>query len=386
MRVVIFCHSLESCWNHGNAHFLRGIAVELQARGHRVEVLEPADSWSRAQLVREHGPHVLNGFRRAYPTLVSRRYRLATLDLDAVLDEADLVLVHEWNAPELVARIGRHREAYPRYRLFFHDTHHRMVSAPHEMARYELRGYDGVLAFGSLIRELYVARGWAARAWTWHEASDVRVFQPRPTRPRRGELVWIGNWGDEERADELREFVFRPVAALGLTATAHGVRYPARALAELRRHGIRYRGWLANHEVPATYAGYTCTVHVPRRFYATHLPGIPTIRPFEALACGIPLVSSPWEDTDKLFKAGEDYLLAHSPREMTELLRLLAADRETARTLAESGRRRVLTRHTCAHRADELLRIAQQLAAVSAKPRRPTAPRAPFERHLDTAR
>ena len=51
MRVVLFCHSLASCWNHGNAHFLRGVARELLARGHEVRAFEPADGWSRANLV-----------------------------------------------------------------------------------------------------------------------------------------------------------------------------------------------------------------------------------------------------------------------------------------------------------------------------------------------
>jgi hypothetical protein len=45
MRVVLFYHSLVSDWNHGNAHFLRGVASELIARGHEVAIYEPADGW-----------------------------------------------------------------------------------------------------------------------------------------------------------------------------------------------------------------------------------------------------------------------------------------------------------------------------------------------------
>ena len=55
MRVVLFVHSLVSDWNHGNAHFLRGVVAELDARGHDVRVLEPHDGWSRANLVADHG-------------------------------------------------------------------------------------------------------------------------------------------------------------------------------------------------------------------------------------------------------------------------------------------------------------------------------------------
>ena len=49
MRIVYFTHSLLSCWNHGNAHFLRGVLRELAARGHDVRAFEPANGWSRAQ-------------------------------------------------------------------------------------------------------------------------------------------------------------------------------------------------------------------------------------------------------------------------------------------------------------------------------------------------
>ena len=55
MNVVYFTHSLASCWNHGNAHFLRGIVAELLDRGHDVVVYEPADGWSREQLLADAG-------------------------------------------------------------------------------------------------------------------------------------------------------------------------------------------------------------------------------------------------------------------------------------------------------------------------------------------
>ncbi len=50
--------------------------------------------------------------------------------------------------------------------------------------------------------------------------------------------------------------------------------------------GIAYGGWIANFDVPDLFGRYRATVHVPRRPYVEQLNGIPTIRPFEALACG----------------------------------------------------------------------------------------------------
>ena len=102
--------------------------------------------------------------------------------------------------PELVARIAAHRRAGGRYLLLFHDTHHRMATDPEAIGRFDLDGFDGVLAFGEVLREAYRRRGWGRQVFTWHEAADLSVFRPRPGDPRgERDLVWIGNWGDEER-------------------------------------------------------------------------------------------------------------------------------------------------------------------------------------------
>jgi spore maturation protein CgeB len=360
MRVAIFTQSIVSCWNHGNAHFLRGIVAELEARGHAVSVFEPRDGWSRSHLVAEHGTAALRAFAARFPHLPSTLYDPQTIDLGKALDDAALVLVHEWSDPELVRRIGERRRRAG-FRLLFHDTHHRSVTAPRAMRRFELADYDGVLAYGSVIRDLYLERGWSSRAWTWHEAADVRVFHPVLGRERRGDLVWIGNWGDGERTQELRRFLLRPAERLGLTGSIFGVRYPPEARAEVARTGLAYRGWIANYRVPAVFAEHSVTVHVPRRPYVRRLPGIPTIRPFEALACGIPLVSAPWEDLDGLFRAGVDHLVARTSDEMRRHLRDVLGDPALARSLAQRGLETIRSRHTCAHRVDELLAIAGEL-------------------------
>src|SRR3954447_24137932 len=360
MKIVIFCHSLMSDWNHGNAHFLRGVTAELLDRGHQVDVYEPVDGWSRANLVVAQGREAIDDVRSAFPNLRSFSYDPYELDVPAMLEGADLVLVHEWNEPSLVAAVGRHRQAGG-YRLLFHDTHHRAVTQPHEMARYDLRHYDGVLAFGGVIRDLYLQRGWAAQAWTWHEAADTRVFHPRDGVPRRGDLVWIGNWGDGERTAELHEFLLGPVRRLGLQAIAYGVRYPADAVEALAAAGMRYGGWRANHRAPLAFAAHGVTVHVPRRPYVEALPGIPTIRPFEALACGIPLVSAPWDDVEGLFTPGDDFLVARNGREMERHLDDVLHDPDLAESLRTHGLRTILGRHTCAHRVDELLAVCEEL-------------------------
>ncbi|HEV7923377.1 MAG TPA: glycosyltransferase [Thermoanaerobaculia bacterium] len=367
MKVVFFVHSLLSDWNHGNAHFLRGVVTELLARGHAVDVWEPREAWSVTNLLADAGPSAIDAFRRAYPQLASHRYDGPTPSLERALDGADLVLVHEWNSAELVAAVGRHRAESGSFRLLFHDTHHRAVTAPEEMAAYDLRHYDGVLAFGESIREQYLRHGWAERIWTWHEAADVRIFHPLPRDPE-GDVVWIGNWGDEERSAELRELLIEPVRALHLSADVHGVRYPEEAVRLLRASGIDYHGWLPNFLAPEAFARHRVTMHVPRRPYVEALPGVPTIRVFEALACGIPLLSAPWHDSEHLFTPGRDFLVAHNGAEMQQRLRQVLHEPACAEELRQHGLETIRARHTCAHRVDELLAIAASMSdALAAK-------------------
>ncbi len=373
MRVVIFAQSIAADCNHGNAHFLRGVVRELFARGVDVVVHEARTPWSGTLRASGDADAALDDWLLAYPRLATARqiYDPASLDLDQALDGADLVLVHEWNTHALVHRVGEHRArtggaARGGYALLFHDTHHRAVTHPASMASRDLGRYDGVLAYGDAIRRVYERERWASQVWTWHEAADAPLFAPLPAVNRVRDLAWLGSWGDERHAADLREFLVEPVRTLRLRAMAHGERFPDGTVSELRAAGIEYGGWLPNHRVPALYAAHQVTVHVPRRQHAQLLPGIPSSRMFEALACGIPLVSAPWNDSEELFTPGADFLVARDGAAMVTQLRMLLSDPEAASALAAHGRHTVLARHTCAHRVDELLSIAARLGVQPA--------------------
>jgi spore maturation protein CgeB len=368
MRFVCFYHSLVSDWNHGNAHFLRGVVSELGARGHDVVVYEPANGWSRRNLLADQGDAALTAFESAYPGLRSERYTCEELDLDVALAGADVVIVHEWTPPELVARIGAHHKRHA-YLLLFHDTHHRMVTAPEEMRGYDLSQYDAVLAFGNVLTNLYRKRDKCRQVFTWHEAADPRVFRPLPIEPE-GDLVWVGNWGDGERSQEIQQFLLDPCQRLGLRARVHGVRYPDEALRALAQAGVEYAGFIPNYRVPLAFAGHRVTVHVPRRPYVRALAGVPTIRMFEALACGIPLVSAPWYDAEELFRPGTDFLFARDSAQMTSRLRTVLNDAALRASLRHHGLETILSRHTCSHRVEQLLAIVSQLGGGGSETRR----------------
>lgn len=366
MRIVLFAHSVVSDWSHGNAHFLRGLMRALQRRGHEVVACERWRNWSTDQLFEDHGAGPIVEFARRYPDLRIRVYG----HWDTILDEVDeltrgvdLVLVHEFNEPELVGAVGHVRRRRGDFVALFHDTHHRPVSVPHQIARLNLGAYDGVLAYGDSLANVYRSAFGVTRAWTFHEAADITTFRPVEAE-KVEDVVWIGNWGDDERSREIREYLIESARALpDLKFAVHGVRYPEPARREIEAAGISFRGWIANYRVPEIFGRAKMTVHLPRGPYLDRLPGIPTIRPFEALACGIPLLSSPWPDTEGLFREGVDYVMVRSPEEMREWMSRLAADEELRHRLAANGLERIRTHHTCDHRAEQLEAIHDQISA-----------------------
>jgi len=368
LQIALFSHSLVSDWNHGNAHFLRGLMRELVRMGHQVRCYEELGSWSLSNLMKNEGDRAIesiDSFRRTFPQLDIRFYKSGDSSFQTFLEdelrETDLVLLHEWNDPHVVNSVLALKQAYG-FIALFHDSHHRAHTNAAEILKFHLHLVDGVLAFGEAIRRIYTDGFGVARAWTFHEAADVEQFHP--IRRRKDiDVLWIGNWGDEERSTELQEFLIGPAEALpDFRLVAHGVRYPDLAISRLAEASIEYRGYLPNLFAPRLFAESMVALHIPRRQYANGLAGIPTIRVFEALACGVPLVCSPWNDEEKLFRGGEDYLVVRDGREMAAELRHLLCDAGMRHQLAENGLQTVLRRHTCAHRAQELLSICEEIA------------------------
>ena len=366
LRLAYFAHSFRSDWNNGNAHFLRGLMRAMVAMGHSVKLLEPASDWSMENLQAEaEGEDALAQFAQTYPELKIETYASQEQDdlLCEHLRDRDVVILHEWNPPALARLLLRMRDKL-NFLLIFHDTHHRASSSPQQIELFGLDRFDGLLVFGEVLRTIYRERFGLTRVWTLHEAADVSVFRPQAVEERTSDVVWIGNWGDEERSAEIRQFLLQPAASLAGARRfmIYGVRYPLDGLEALAQAGVRYGGYLPNLQAPGVYGASGVTVHIPRRQYSSAMPGIPTIRVFEALACGIALVSAPWQDSEQLFRKG-DFLSVSDGEQMKHALESLLTNSAKAQDQAARGLETVLARHTCDHRAQELTQICEELLA-----------------------
>lgn len=372
MRFALFYHSVVSDWNHGNVHFLRGLVRNLVALGHEVICYERPDNWSTTNLLEQHGDWALEEARVFFPFMRAVPYTACEEELpfwlERELAETDVVIVHEWSEPDLVRAVAAMSQNGRRVRLF-HDTHYRAYSDPDLWHTLDLHRYDGILAYSPSLAELYTCEYGLdpAQVHIFHEAADVDWFKPlaaedvlrdRATIPP-ADVVFIGNWGDDDRNEIMEDYFVAPAVALPQYRwSLYGARYPEAVLRMLHKDTpVAFQGWVPNYRTPHIYASAKLTLHLPRRQYLEVLPGTPTIRMFEALACGICLVSLPWQDTDRLFTAEKDYLTAATPAEMAHTIaRLLDDDAERA-AIAAHGLATVRARHTCRHRVEQLLQI-----------------------------
>ena len=113
---------------------------------------------------------------------------------------------------------------------------------------------------------------------------------------------------------------------------------------------------------PRFYASQRMTLNVTRGPMA-EAGWSPSVRLFEAAACGVPVVSDPWEGLETFFRPGEEILVAAGPEDVLDALRLPADE------LAAIGRRartRVLAEHTAERRAEQLERYVSELIGAPA--------------------
>ncbi|MFN6943582.1 MAG: glycosyltransferase [Cytophagaceae bacterium] len=360
MKIRLFYQSLLSEYNHASANFLRGIVSELLYRGHDVKVFEPLRSECLESLISHYGDAPIKEFKSFYKNrLNSYIYEQEKLNLEEALHDADLVIVHEKSDPKLISEIGNHRQSND-YKLLFHDSTYRRLVGNEGSFKYSLNNYDGLLAGCNSIKETYLKNGWIQKAWTFHEAIDSRVFYPYYSKEKEGEIVCIGNWVNGERASELEKYLIDPVNNLRIRTSIYGVGYPEDFLEKCKSCNVSYKSWVANYRIPNVLTRYSLAMHIPRKPYYESVPGKPATGIFEAMACGVPVISSPWEDTDGLFNAESDYVLSDE-RAMESAIRNLLKDRAMAMEIARNAMRTINKKHTCWHRVNLLGNICREL-------------------------
>jgi spore maturation protein CgeB len=343
--------SITSSWGNGHATTYRALVRALAARGHRVLFLERdlpfyAENRDRGALP--------SGMTAVYGSLEELKDRFAT-----AVREADLVVVGSF-VPEGAA-VGDWVQGEARGRTAFYDidtpvTLRKLERGEHDyLAPALIPRYDLYLSFtgGPILSRLERCHG-APRARPLYCAVDPDIHYPEPAAAL-WDLGYLGTYS-EDRQPALEQLLIEPARRLSRSSFAvAGPQYPGDI--EWPENVSR-----AEHLPPdahrSFYSAQRFTLNLTRRDMA-EAGFSPSVRLFEAAACGVPIVSDAWPGIETFFCPGEEILLASSTE---EVIRLLCEMPESARlSIGRRARLRTLAEHTADHRAEALERYTREV-------------------------
>ncbi len=353
MKIVVLGLSITSSWGNGHATTYRGLLRELHRSGHEIVFLERDQPWYAGNRDMPQPPFCET---HLYHSLRELKSRFA-----GEIREADSVIVGSY-VPDGIA-VGEWvlREANGVTAFYDIDTPVTLAALAAGKCDYVSPGliehYDFYLSFtgGPILRRIENEfRSPMARAL--YCAVDPALYYTQPAT-EKWLLGYLGTYSDD-RQPKVDELLINPARELSSEKfIVAGPQYP---------DSIRWPKNVARitHIEPrdhrAFYNAQRFTLNVTRADMI-RAGYSPSVRLFEAAACGTPIVSDSWPGLDEFFTPGEEILIAKNSREVVDILRKISPDE--ARQIGERARKRVLAEHTAAHRAAELETLIQSVAS-----------------------
>jgi spore maturation protein CgeB len=344
LRIVILGLSITSSWGNGHATTYRGLVRELVRRGHDVLFLERDVPWYAGHRDLPNPPFGRTALYADLPSLQR--------DHAADVAEADLVIVGSF-VPDGVA-VGDWVQSQAQGCTAFYDIDTPVTLAAlarggtSYLAARQIAGYGMYLSFtgGPTLERLEREFGSPA-ARVLYCSVDPDLYYPEPVA-QDCDLGYMGTYSDD-RQPTLEALLLAPARtwAEGRFEVA-GAQYPEDIEWPAN---VRYTAHLPPAEHRAFYSRQRFTLNVTRADMI-RAGWSPSVRIFEAAACGTPIVSDRWDGIETLLEPGKEIFLADSPAEVLRLLRELPE--EERRAVGERARQRILAEHTAAHRAVEL--------------------------------
>ncbi|HUR95814.1 MAG TPA: glycosyltransferase [Gemmatimonadales bacterium] len=345
LRIVILGLSITSSWGNGHATTYRGLVRELAALGHDVLFLERDVPWYADNRDLERPAR---GRVALYRNLGELRRRFASQ-----VREADLVVVGSY-VPE-GAKVGEWvtRTAHGVTAFYDIDTPVTLARLARGEVEYLTRAliprYDLYLSFtgGPTLERLELEYG-AQAARALYCSVDPTLYGPEDVAPRY-DLGYMGTYS-ADRQRGLTHLLMEPArlwwegrfAVVG-PQYPDSVRWPANVRRIEHLPPDRHRGF---------YNSQRFTLNLTRAdMIAAGFS--PSVRLFEAAACGTPIVSDAWDGMEQVLTPGREILLARSAADVLAYVRDLPD--EERRAIGRRARDRVLAEHTAAHRAEELV-------------------------------
>lgn len=370
LSIVVIGLSVTSSWGNGHATTYRALIEALARRGHRVTFLERDVPWYRdhRDLTKPSAWSV-----ELYPSLKDIPRRFGKL-----IQEADLVVIGSY-VPDGIA-ISEWATTHARGLTAFYD-----IDTPVTLAKLDqgldylsaamIPRFDLYLSFtGGPVPNMIEQSYGSPLARVLYCSADTDIYAPQRTAPRWA-LGYLGTYSDD-RQPVLEQLLLSPARTLSSEQfVVAGAQYPENVVWPANVARIEH---LTPKHHPTFYGEQRFTLNATRADMRA-LGFSPSVRLFEAAACGTPVISDRWPGIETIFEPSREILLASTPRDVVEILRDMPEDRR--RTIADNARRRVLADHTADHRARQL---EAYYTEASDRRRRKTA-RLPASRPLQVA-
>ena len=343
LRLVVLGLSLSSSWGNGHATTYRALLKAFARRGHAILFLEREVPWYAEHRDLTAPDYCDLAFYRDLADLERFRDRIAA---------ADAVIVGSY-VPEGAA-VGRRVRAWTRSVCAFYD-----IDTPVTLAKLEardhgyltpdlIRAYDLYLSFtgGPTLRRIEARYGSPA-ARQLYCSVDPEAY-PALARDARWDLSYLGTYSPDRQPTLTRLLVDAARQAPHLRFVVAGPQYPDAVDWPRNVERIEH---VAPQDHPAFYAASRYTLNVTRADMI-RAGYSPSVRLFEAAACGTPILTDRWDGLETVLAPGREILPVETAG---EVLGLLEGQPETERRrLADAARARVLARHSAGHRAAEL--------------------------------
>jgi spore maturation protein CgeB len=346
LRIVIIGLTITSSWGNGHATTYRGLVRELSRRGHEVLFLEHDKPWYASN---RDMPNPSFGRTKLYPSVD----HLKAHHLDEVR-QADFVIVGSYvpegvNVGQWVIRTATGLTAF--YDIDTPVTLAKLARGDYEYLSPDLiPRYDLYLSFtgGPTLDKLEREYG-SPRALALYCSVDPELYYPEVCE-RRWDLGYLGTYS-ADRQPPLEKLLVEPARRWeeGCFVLA-GPQYPDSIAWPPNVRRITH---LPPFEHRRFYNEQAFTLNITRADMV-RAGYSPSVRLFEAAACGVPIISDRWDGLDAIFAIGSEILVADRAEDVLQYLRETSDEERGA--LGERARAKVLSRHTAHHRAIELER------------------------------
>jgi spore maturation protein CgeB len=363
MTWVFLGLSITSSWGNGHATTYRALLQALKRRGHRVIFLERDVPWYRNNADMPHPPFCETILYEDLAELYQRHAEL--------IECADACILGSYvpegaTVAEFVNRIARGATGF--YDIDTPITLRGLEDGTCSYLKLEnVPEFDVYLSFtgGPILRKLCREFG-ARRAEPLYCAVDPEVYFPT-TAERRWAMGYLGTYSDDRQPVVERLLCATARALEGDSFIVAGAQYPDTTEWPAN---VEYRAHVPPQQHRSFYCSQGATLNVTRRDMV--LAGYsPSVRLFEAAACGVPIVSDVWPGIESFFVPDEEILLAEDTADVVRHLTTMTLERRQA--IGERARKRVLREHTAFHRAaalESLIRaIRSNSSSIHSRPR-----------------